>query len=90
MGELESAGKTVVMLSVDGEIAGYVAVADRPRKSATEVIARLKDMGKTVVMLTGDNERTARAIAKEVGIERIVAGVLPTGKSEEIERLRSE
>ncbi len=90
VGELESAGKTVVMLSVDGEIAGYVAVADRPRKSATEVIARLKDMGKTVVMLTGDNERTARAIAKEVGIERIVAGVLPTGKSEEIERLRSE
>jgi Cu+-exporting ATPase len=88
--ELESAGKTVVMLSIDGEIAGYVAVADRPRKSAIEVVARLKGMGKTVVMLTGDNERTARAIAKEVGIERIVAGVLPTGKSEEIERLRSE
>lgn len=88
--ELESNGKTVVMLSIDGEIAGYVAVADRPRKAATEVVARLKDMGKTVVMLTGDNERTARAIAKEVGIERIVAGVLPTGKSEEIERLRSE
>ncbi len=88
--ELESNGKTVVMLTIDGEIAGYVAVADRPRKAATEVVARLKEMGKTVVMLTGDNERTARAIAKEVGIERIVAGVLPTGKSEEIERLRSE
>lgn len=88
--ELESNGKTVVMLTIDGEIAGYVAVADRPRKAASEVVARLKGMGKTVVMLTGDNERTARAIAKEVGIERIVAGVLPTGKSEEIERLRSE
>lgn len=87
---LESNGKTVVMFTIDGEIAGYIAVADRPRKAASEVVARLKEMGKTVVMLTGDNERTARAIAKEVGIERIVAGVLPTGKSEEIERLRSE
>lgn len=87
---MESNGKTVVMLTLDGEIAGYVAVADRPRKAAGEVVARLKGMGKTVVMLTGDNERTARAIAKEVGIDRIVAGVLPTGKSEEIERLRSE
>lgn len=71
--QLESKGKTVVMLTIDGEIAGYIAVADRPRKAASEVVARLKSMGKTVIMLTGDNERTARAIALEVGIDRIVA-----------------
>lgn len=88
--QLESSGKTVVMLTIDGEISGYIAVADRPRKAASEVVSRLKNMGKTVVMLTGDNERTARAIAAEIGIDRVIAGVLPTGKSEEIERLRSE
>lgn len=88
--QLESNGKTVVMLTLDREIAGYIAVADRPRKTASEVVSRLKNMGKTVVMLTGDNERTARAIAAEIGIDRVIAGVLPTGKSEEIERLRSE
>lgn len=88
--KLESSGKTVVMLFFDGEAIGYIAVADRPKKSAKEVVSRLKDMGKTVVMLTGDNERTARAIATEIGIEQMISGVLPTGKSEEIERLRGE
>ena len=87
---LAGEGKTPMFVAIDGQIAGIVAVADTLRKGAVEAVERLQRMGMTVVMLTGDHERTARAIAGEAGIDRVVAGVLPEGKVEEIRRLKGE
>ena len=82
--------KTPVYIAVDGTLAGLVAVADPIKASSREAIARLHAMGLEVVMLTGDNERTARAIAQQAGIDKVVAGVLPEGKVMEIKRLQAE
>ncbi|HEU4563682.1 MAG TPA: heavy metal translocating P-type ATPase [Gemmatimonadaceae bacterium] len=87
---LAAEGKTPMYVAVNGELAGVVAVADPIKESSREAIARMHRMGLEVVMLTGDNQRTADAIAREAGIDRVVAGVLPEGKVAEIRRLQGE
>jgi Cu+-exporting ATPase len=79
-----------MFVAVDGALAGLIAVADPIRESSKQAIGQLHAMGLTVVMLTGDNERTAKAIARDAGVDRVVAGVLPEGKVAEIQRLQSE
>ncbi len=81
-------GRTPMYVALDGKLEGLVAVADPIKATSVEAIAQLKRMGLEVVMLTGDNERTARAIAREAGVDRVVAGVLPDGKVAEIKRLQ--
>jgi Cu+-exporting ATPase len=87
---LAGEGKTPMYVGADGALVGLVAVADPIRATSREAIGRLRAMGLDVVMLTGDNERTAGAIAREAGIDRVVAGVLPDGKVAEITRLQAE
>jgi Cu+-exporting ATPase len=86
---LAGEGKTAVYVAVDGRLAGLLAVADPLKGTAREAVARLKRMGLEVVLLTGDHRRTAEAIAREAGIDRVVAGVLPEGKVAEIRRLQA-
>ena len=85
---LTGEAKTPVYVDVDGELAGLLAVADPIKPSSREAIARLHRMGLQVVMLTGDNPRTADAVARQAGVDRVVAGVLPEGKVAEIRRLQ--
>ena len=80
--ELSAQGKTVMLSEVDGGLTGLLAVADTEKETAGQAVAELKEMGITPVMLTGDNEQAAHAIASRVGIDRVVAGVLPDGKEE--------
>ena len=87
---LARAGQTAMYVAADGVLAGLVAVADPIKPSSREAIARFHAMGLEVIMLTGDDARTAAAIAREAGIDRVVAGVLPEGKVEEIRRLQAE
>jgi len=87
---LETEGKTVMILAVDGKIAGAVAAMDTVKESAAPAIALLKDMNLEVVMLTGDNEITAQAIAKQLGITQVIANVLPWQKEQTIKKLQSE
>ncbi|HEX7242045.1 MAG TPA: heavy metal translocating P-type ATPase [Longimicrobiaceae bacterium] len=82
--------KTPVFVAVDGELAGVLAIADPVRDTSREAIARLHRMGLEVVMLTGDNRRTAEAVARQAGVDRVVAGVLPEGKVAEVKRLQAE
>ncbi len=86
--QLAGAGKTPVYVAINGKPAGLIAVADPVKATSREAIRQLKQMGLTVVMLSGDHERTAQAVASEVGVDRVVAGVLPEGKVAEIRRLR--
>ena len=81
-------GKTVLFVAVGGRAAGVIAVADTIRPTSREGVAMMRALGLDVVMLTGDTERTARAIAREAGIEHVVAGVLPEGKAAEVARLQ--
>ena len=81
-------GRTPMFFAIDGELAGMVVVADTIRPEARAAITRLRAIGLNVLMLTGDNERTAHAIAREAGIDQVVAGVLPDGKVAEIQRLQ--
>ncbi|WP_018759867.1 heavy metal translocating P-type ATPase [Paenibacillus terrigena] len=90
MNRLEEAGKTAMIVAMNGDYAGLVAVADTIKETSKEAVARLKDMGIQVIMITGDNERTAKAIAAEVGIEHVLAEVLPEGKAEEVKKLQSQ
>ncbi|WP_309122164.1 heavy metal translocating P-type ATPase [Paenibacillus sp.] len=90
MANLESAGKTAMLVAIDGRYAGIVAVADTIKETSKDAVRRLKDMGVLVIMITGDNERTARAIAAEVGIDHVRAEVLPEGKAEEVKKLQAE
>ncbi len=83
-------GKTAVFVAVDGRPAGLLAIADTLKDGAAEAVKRLRKLGLEVVMLTGDDRRTAEAIAREAGIDRVIAGVLPGQKADEIRRLRSE
>ncbi|HEY7873882.1 MAG TPA: heavy metal translocating P-type ATPase [Actinomycetota bacterium] len=87
---LEHAGKTVVWVQVDHTAAGVIAVADRVKPEASRAVARLKALGLQVVLLTGDNATTARAIGDEIGIDRVLAEVLPGDKVAEISRLQAE
>ena len=86
----EDEGKTAVLVAVDGKLVGICAVADVLKKDSVEAIAELKKSGYETVMLTGDNPRTANAIARKVGINRVLAEVLPDQKVEEIRRLQSQ
>ena len=87
---LSANARTPMYVAIDGALAGLVAVSDPIKDTSREAIAKLHDMGLEVVMLTGDNERTAGAIARQAGIDRVVAGVLPAGKVAEIKRLQGE
>ncbi|MEX1008128.1 MAG: heavy metal translocating P-type ATPase [Acidimicrobiia bacterium] len=86
--EMESMGKTAMLVVVDGALSGVIAVADTLKDEAPDAIAALRQEGVDVIVLTGDNERTARAVAGALGIERVVANVLPGDKAAEIQRLR--
>ncbi|HSR40974.1 MAG TPA: heavy metal translocating P-type ATPase [Longimicrobiales bacterium] len=87
---LEEEARTAMFVAVDGEPAGIVAVADRLKEDSREAVAELRRMGLETAMVTGDNERTARAIADQVGIDRVLAGVMPDRKVEEIRRIQDE
>lgn len=90
MAAFEEHGKTAMLMAVDGKAAGLIAVADTLKEHSAEAVAALKKMGLEVVMLTGDNQRTAKAIAAQVGVDRVLAEVLPGEKASEIKRLQSE
>lgn len=90
MHEMETEGKTAMLIGVDGRLAGAIGVADTVRTSAAPAVARMKAFGVRIVMLTGDNRRTAEAVARQVGITRILANVLPAQKSAEVKRLQKE
>jgi Cu+-exporting ATPase len=87
---LESEGKTVMLIAVNGAYAGLVAVADTVKETSAAAVASLKKLGLDVIMLTGDNERTAKAIAAQVGIERVLAEVLPEQKAKAVQDLQAE
>ncbi len=87
---LEEQGKTVMILSSDKEIMGLIAVADRVKESSREAVKRLKDLGLQIYMVTGDNKRTANAIAREVGIDNVLAEVLPEDKAGEVKKLQDQ
>ncbi len=87
---LSEDGKTPMYAAVDGILAGLIAVADPVKPESRAAVAELKRLGVDVVMMTGDNRRTAHAVAKEVGIERVLSEVLPEGKAAEIKRLQAE
>lgn len=86
---LEAQGKTVMYLTSGTEVLGAIAVADTVKETSREAVAQLKRLGLEVWMITGDNERTARAIAAEVGVENVMAGVLPEEKSAKVKELQS-
>ncbi len=90
MVELEKQGKTVMLVAIDGQLAGIIAVADTVKESSKEAIQTLKQMGIDVYMATGDNQRTAEAIANEVGIEHVYAEVLPENKANIVEELQKQ
>src|SRR3712207_8714534 len=79
-----------MFVAVDGEPAGIVAVADTIKPSARDTLHRLKQMGIEAVMITGDNKKTAEAVARELGIERVFAEVLPADKARYVEQLQRE
>ena len=86
----EGAGRTAAVVHVDGEAVGVLVVADTVKPTSAEAVRRLRDLGLRPVLLTGDNERTARAVAAEVGIDDVVAGVSPEGKVAEVRRLQEQ
>lgn len=90
MARLEEAGKTAMLVAIDNRYAGIVAVADTIKETSKAAVGRLKEMGIDVIMITGDNERTAKAIAAQVGIDHVRAEVLPEGKAEEVKKLQSQ
>ena len=87
---LSNEGKTPMFLAVEGKAAGIIAVADTLKKDSKKAVEALHRLGLEVVMLTGDNERTARAIAGQIGIDRVLAEVLPEMKAEEVKRLQTQ
>ncbi|HXG84028.1 MAG TPA: copper-translocating P-type ATPase, partial [Pyrinomonadaceae bacterium] len=88
--KLASEGKTPMFAAIDGKFAGVIAVADTIKPESKDAIRTLQNLGLQVVMMTGDNRRTAEAVAAQVGIKRVLAEVLPEGKSGEIKRLQAE
>jgi Cu+-exporting ATPase len=90
MGRLEGEGKTAMLLATGGTLAGVIAVADTLKPEAKQAVAELRAEGIEVVMLTGDNERTAQAIARQLGIERVIAEVLPSDKAKVVADLQKQ
>lgn len=90
MSALEANGKTATLVGIDGRLAGIVALADTLKEDARQAVDSLRQMGMEVIMLTGDNEKTAKAIASKLGIDRVIAQVLPQQKEEVIAKLKSE
>lgn len=89
MEKLEANGKTAMLASIEGQYAGLVAVADTVKETSKKAIKRLHDMNIEVIMMTGDNQRTATSIGREVGIDHVIAEVLPEGKAEEVKKLQA-
>jgi len=87
---LEYEGKTAIIAALDGKLAGIIAVADTVKEDSRRAIAALSSTGRQIFMLTGDNERTAGSIAREVGIRRVLAQVLPDQKEAEVRKLQAE
>jgi Cu+-exporting ATPase len=87
---LEDKGKTAMLMAVDNKLEAILAVADTLKEHSKEAVAAIQQMGIDVYMITGDNERTARAIAREVGITNVLAEVLPEKKAEEVEKLKKQ
>ena len=85
---LSNEGKTPMFISVNNELAGLIAVADVVKETSKEAVEKMHKLGLKVIMLTGDNEKTAKYIAKEVGIDRVIAEILPFQKSEEVKKLQ--
>ncbi|MBT7073906.1 MAG: copper-translocating P-type ATPase, partial [Anaerolineae bacterium] len=89
MKRLQSEAKTAMLVAVDGEVVGVIAVADTLKDGSVEAIAELKEMGLEVVMITGDNQATAEAIGAQVDVDKIIAEVLPAGKVDEVKKLQN-
>jgi Cu+-exporting ATPase len=85
---LEGEGKTAMIVAVDGQLAGVIGVADVVKESSANAISELKSMGIEVAMMTGDNRRTAEVIGKQLGIDKVLAEVLPEDKAKEVSRLQ--
>jgi Cu+-exporting ATPase len=90
LSRLEEEGKTAMLISIDGNISGIIAVADKIKETSLEAINKLQDMGLDVYMITGDNERTAKAIAKQIGITHVLADVLPENKASKVDELKAQ
>ncbi|MFQ5758644.1 MAG: heavy metal translocating P-type ATPase [Candidatus Bathyarchaeia archaeon] len=88
--ELEEGGQTVVAVAKDGKPVGLIGIADQIKRDAVESIARLKELGIEPIMLTGDNERTAKAVARRIGMDHVIAQVPPNEKADVIRRLQAE
>jgi Cu2+-exporting ATPase len=87
--EMAGAGRTVVHVAIDGRPAGLIAIADAPRETAVEAVRALKELAISPVMLTGDNRQTAERIAAELGIEEVLAEVLPADKAAKVSELQA-
>ena len=87
---LETQGKTAILMAIDNKLVGIIAIADTIKDNAKQATDSLKSMGIEIVMLTGDNERTAKAVASKLGIDRVIAQVLPQEKEQVISMLKSE
>jgi Cu+-exporting ATPase len=83
-------GQTPLYVAIDGALAGILAVADRPKSNSQTALAKMQSQGLRLIMLTGDNEKTARAIAAQVGLTELIANVLPEGKLEAVKQLQSQ
>ncbi|HAS69231.1 TPA: hypothetical protein DCS00_03655 [Candidatus Collierbacteria bacterium] len=88
--KLEEGGKTAMLIASAKKVLGIVAVADRVKETTAKVVKKLQDQGIEVYMITGDNQRTANAIAKQVGITKVLAEVLPQNKAEEVKKLQAQ
>jgi Cu+-exporting ATPase len=88
--QLAEEGKTPIFIAIDGAFAGVIAISDPIKEGSRGAIERLHALGLEVVMLTGDNKRTAEAIARQVGVDRVLAEILPEGKNEEIKKLQAQ
>ncbi|WP_245797874.1 heavy metal translocating P-type ATPase [Domibacillus mangrovi] len=90
MVKMEKEGKTAMLVAINGEYTGIVAVADTIKETSIAAISRLKEMGLEVIMMTGDNKQTAQLIAGQVDVDRVIADVLPEGKADEVRKLQAQ